>query len=271
MLDVLQNLTSRIAGNRSRAHDHSYRWSQRVVRAYGLISIVALALILVVAEATGLLGRRDAGLAARERLAAMHTIHGAVMTGRERSKLEFVRGMLDEKLAYLDEAERGKLAEVIYVQSRLHRVDPLLTLAVIRQESYWDTNAESFVGALGLMQVRPFVGKAVAERMGIVWNGPQTLTDPIKNVVIGVAYLSEMKRLYQNNELALAAYNLGPYRLKGILAGGEAVPENYRTRVMDFYKYYQRSYLAALSKDEVVPDSTLALADTDVTGLVAGQ
>lgn len=262
MLDVLHNLTSRIAGSSARAHDHSYRWSQRVVRAYGLISFAALALILVVAEGAGLLGPADASRAARERLAGMQAIHGAVLTRSDRNKLAFVRAMIDEKIAYLDDATRAELSETLYVQSRLHRVDPLLTLAVIRQESYWDTRAESFVGALGLMQVRPFVGKAVAERLGIAWEGPQTLTDPIRNVKIGVAYLAEMRRLYQNNELALAAYNLGPYRLKGILAGGEMVPENYRTRVMDFYKYYQRSYLAAITPEETASESTLALADT---------
>ena len=262
MFNVLHILSARIAGPRSSTHsDHSYRWSQRVIRAYGFISIAALALILVLAESTGLLGHRAASQATRERLSAMQAIHGSVLSKSDRTKFELVRSMLDEKLGYLGDDTRARLAEIIYVKSRLSGVDPLLTLAVIRQESYWDTHAESFVGALGLMQVRPFVGKAVAERIGVEWDGPQTLTDPIKNVKIGIAYLSEMKQLYQRNDLALAAYNLGPYRLKGILANGVSVPENYRTRVMDFYKYYQRNYLAALSKAQPAEDGSLAMAD----------
>lgn len=262
MRDVLDNITAGLAGSRSGAHpDHSYHWSRKVLRAYGLISIAALALIVVLAESTGLLGRPVVSQAARERLSAMQAIHGSVLSSSERTKLALVRTMLDEKLDYLDEQTRDELAEILYVESRLKGVDPLLTLAVIRQESYWDTHAESFVGALGLMQVRPFVGKAVAARIGVEWDGPQTLTDPIRNVKIGIAYLSEMKQLYQHNDLALAAYNLGPYRLKGILASGTSVPENYRTRVMDFYKYYQRNYLAALSKANPAGESGLALAD----------
>ncbi|MFL6257665.1 MAG: lytic transglycosylase domain-containing protein [Pyrinomonadaceae bacterium] len=80
-------------------------------------------------------------------------------------------------------------------------VDPRLIHAVIWQESKYKTDAESHVGAQGLMQLMP----AAAKRFGC-----EDRNDIESNVVAGTKYLRVLlKRFDGNVTLALAAYNAG--------------------------------------------------------------
>jgi soluble lytic murein transglycosylase-like protein len=80
-------------------------------------------------------------------------------------------------------------------------VDPRLIHAVIWQESKYKTEAESHVGAQGLMQLMP----AAAKRFGC-----EDRNDIESNVKAGTKYLRVLlKRFDGNVTLALAAYNAG--------------------------------------------------------------
>ena len=80
-------------------------------------------------------------------------------------------------------------------------VDPRLIHAVIWQESKYKTDAESHVGAQGLMQLMP----AAAKRFGC-----EDRNDIESNVTAGTKYLRVLlKRFDGNVTLALAAYNAG--------------------------------------------------------------
>ncbi|HEX8685013.1 MAG TPA: lytic transglycosylase domain-containing protein [Pyrinomonadaceae bacterium] len=80
-------------------------------------------------------------------------------------------------------------------------VDPRLLHAVIWQESKYKTDAESGVGAQGLMQLMP----ATAKRFGCEDRG-----DIEANVKAGTKYLRWLLRRFDGNvTLALAAYNAG--------------------------------------------------------------
>jgi len=80
-------------------------------------------------------------------------------------------------------------------------VDPRLIHAVIWQESKYKTDAESHVGAQGLMQLMP----ATAQRFGC-----EDRNDMAANVTAGTKYLRFLlKRFDGNVSLALAAYNAG--------------------------------------------------------------
>lgn len=107
-----------------------------------------------------------------------------------------------------------------------------LMLAVIRTESRFDAFAVSPVGALGLMQIMPETGREFAERVGVVWRGPETLFDPVANVKIGRAYLSFLHDRYGSWPRALAAYNWGPGRIERRLARGRSLPRSYASRVI---------------------------------------
>jgi soluble lytic murein transglycosylase-like protein len=76
--------------------------------------------------------------------------------------------------------------------------------AVIRTESAWQPYVVSAAGAIGLMQLMP----ETAEQLGV---DPR---DPEQNVVGGSRYLRELLDAFDDVELALAAYNAGPHRVR---------------------------------------------------------
>jgi 2-hydroxychromene-2-carboxylate isomerase len=79
-------------------------------------------------------------------------------------------------------------------------VSPLLVDSVIRVESNYNPYAVSPKGAQGLMQLMP----ATARRFGVKNN-----FDPRQNIEGGVRYLKFLQDTFQDDRLAVAAYNAG--------------------------------------------------------------
>lgn len=93
-------------------------------------------------------------------------------------------------------------------QAAAQQVDPLLLLALMRQESLFDPAARSPADARGLMQLLPSTAARVAQARGEA--PPDDLTDPDTNVALGTAYLAALLRENGGDPLrALAAYNGG--------------------------------------------------------------
>ena len=93
-------------------------------------------------------------------------------------------------------------------------VDPALVLALIKQESGFDPNAVSRVGARGLMQLMPATAVEQARRENLAPFHPDSLFRPAVNVRLGVAYLRDVLRRHGGDpSLALAHYNAGPTAL----------------------------------------------------------
>jgi soluble lytic murein transglycosylase len=89
-------------------------------------------------------------------------------------------------------------------------VDPYLVLALIRQESLFDTRARSSATALGLMQLLPSTAKRIAKQVGISSPSPEALFEPEVNLALGTQYLKDLLQRYSNNWFkAIAAYNAG--------------------------------------------------------------
>ena len=82
-----------------------------------------------------------------------------------------------------------------------HGVSASLVKAVITEESCFDPDARSPVGAIGLMQLMPATA---------AWLGVGDPTDPDANLRGGIRYLAMLKARYGETRLALAAYNAGP-------------------------------------------------------------
>ena len=120
----------------------------------------------------------------------------------------------------LPERERIALVRAILEEARRHDLDPDLVVAVIQVESAGYHLAVSRVGALGLMQILPSTGKELANRLDIVWNGPDTLFDPIINVKLGTAYLRQLADQFGSVDVALAVDRRQRIR-RFLLLGGD--------------------------------------------------
>ena len=92
---------------------------------------------------------------------------------------------------------------------------PELVLAVIRQESEFDHNANSSVGAKGMMQVMTYTARLVAKQAKLPYSKSQLKSDPHYNIKLGSYYLASLLENYEGSfPFALAAYNAGPKRVK---------------------------------------------------------
>jgi soluble lytic murein transglycosylase len=93
----------------------------------------------------------------------------------------------------------------INTHAKTEEIDPVLVMSLIRQESAFNKNAISRVGARGLMQLMPATARKLDRKLN-----KKNLTEVNKNLQAGTKYLSMLLKRYDNNIVyALAAYNAG--------------------------------------------------------------
>jgi soluble lytic murein transglycosylase-like protein len=146
--------------------------------------------------------------------------------------LDMIEARLAARARSLTSDEVMRLAEAIRAEAARFGLAPDLVLAVIEVESQFDAFAVSRVGAMGLMQILPSTGEALAKRYDQSWHGPRTLFDPVVNVRLGIAYLSELRHRFGQWPTALAAYNWGPGAIGRRLNNGAPIPARYADRVL---------------------------------------
>jgi len=88
-------------------------------------------------------------------------------------------------------------------------VDPYLVAAVVREESSYNAQARSRVGARGLMQLMPETARPMARHRGLPFNDGALLDEPSANLMLGSAHLAGLLKEFGDPRLAVAAYNAG--------------------------------------------------------------
>ena len=144
--------------------------------------------------------------------------------------------IISENNTTLDSKSIYEIAKTIYEESIKYNFNPLLITALIKTESDFNPKAVSDSYAYGLCQVRRFIAQELAENIGIEWDGAEkTLFDPVKNIQIGVYYLSILNRDFNDVKTAVIAYNQGPYAVQEQLTNNQELPNNYVNKVLDYY------------------------------------
>ena len=145
------------------------------------------------------------------------------------------------------------------------RLDDDLVLAVIQQESGGDPEAESWAGAIGLMQVMPFTfadmmagDKALADQID-----PAVMFDVPSNMRAGLRYLALAMNEHEGNYYwALASYNAGieavdDWRAVGLYAvppvGGYEETANYAQVILRNYIRHRPDVVAQIHVPDPMP------------------
>lgn len=139
---------------------------------------------------------------------------------------------------HLSEDQKKAITQTIINESKANNFDPFLITGVIAAESSFVPSAVSPCAARGLMQLTA----GVAKMMSI-----ENPFDIQENIYAGTRYLQNLRQIFKDTELTLAAYNAGPTRvarLGRIPRISETV--NYIHKVQRFYRNLQGQFHTTL-------------------------
>ena len=150
-------------------------------------------------------------------------------------------------------------------------IDPQLMRAVIKTESDWNPKSTSQKGAMGLGQVMPSVVSDYERATGKKVTNPY---DPYQNIEISAWELSNHKKKYGNDDLALMAYNWGPgnvdsYLKTGRGMNGQTVPGETQAYVPRVQGFMQGRNTQGMGGQPRIPLAAAALPGN--AGVVGGR
>ena len=121
---------------------------------------------------------------------------------------------------------------------------------MIETESKFNPDARSDAGAIGLMQLTPSTAKGIAQYTGGSRFRISDLTNPDINIRYGAWYLGHLMSKYDNERLALAAYNAGQENVdswrRAHLGIQFAETRDYISKVERLKGIYRRAYASEL-------------------------
>lgn len=145
-----------------------------------------------------------------------------------------IKSVITDYKTGLNNNEKNQITKFILKHSKMYGYDPLFLTALIITESSFNHRAKSKVGALGLMQIRPKTGRALATEANMKWRGKHTLYHPENNIALGSYYLNKLVNRFGDMKTALEAYNYGPTRTARYLRRGKRT-KKYSGKVFAIY------------------------------------
>ncbi len=165
--------------------------------------------------------------------------------------------------------------ELILKWAESRKIDPILILSLIRQESAFNEKAKSSANALGLMQMIPPVAIAEAKALKLENFQPTKLYNPDVAVQLGSYHLSKLVKQFQNSWIcAIASYNAGTPPVNKWLdlyqsLNADSVifierisfieTKNYVKSILRNYINYQRLYFSPGTPPPLSPERVSAL------------
>lgn len=168
----------------------------------------------------------------RQEAALFYGVIAELEAEAEATNIELaVLNVLDSHRLRVSPERRQAVARKIIEVGDRYDLEPELILAIIFTESSFNIEAESHVGAMGLMQLMPATASQLAAELEMEWREGKILTDPEVNILLGSFYLRKLIHRFEDLDTALAAYNVGPNRLRGLMALNGRVPRRYASKV----------------------------------------
>ncbi|MBN1129910.1 MAG: lytic transglycosylase domain-containing protein [Chitinispirillaceae bacterium] len=154
-----------------------------------------------------------------------------------------------------------EVAGLVHRSSVQFGYDPLLLVAVIKVEGVFDPMARGrFIsgahsGALGLMQLKFETAQDMARQLKLPLRGEEDLFDPEINLVLGIAYLTQLIKRFKSFKLGLLAYNQGPGVIRQSLTNKEPLSIAYYQKVLHYYYRLKKMSRASetASGDDALP------------------
>ena len=148
------------------------------------------------------------GMSDRELLAAADLACGREVWDRCINTSERTKSVLDFQQRF-----PMPFKDSVLVRAKQIGLDPAYVYGLIRQESRFVMDAQSGVGAAGLMQVMPPTARWTAKKIGLTDFKPHQITERDTNIAIGTGYLKLVLDDFAGSmPMAAAAYNAGPSR-----------------------------------------------------------
>ena len=259
---------------------HGWLAADRLQQPYTLCALeptTAPAIVSVVASHAGLLRAFDLFAIDRQDAAAREWSNAVKTLTDEQRRVAVQRaiaeGWFDRSVfgmgAVPDDTRHYSLrfplhhAADIRDQSRANGLDPSWVAGQMRAESSFMPRARSAADARGLMQLLPGTGALTAKRLGLPWNGGDSLYEPETNIRLGTAYLRHMLDRFSGLPyLAIAAYNAGPSPVERWRLARPSLEPDFFIEAMPFKE--TREYVARVLAFSVVYDWRL---NGDATGL----
>lgn len=145
-----------------------------------------------------------------------------------------------------------KYSEYVKVYAKEFNLDENLVYSVIKAESKFRPNAQSYRGAKGLMQISDITRDWAAEELNI---DEIDIFDPETNIRVGCWYLNKLYKEFGSIDLVIAAYNGGSGNVRKWLGNNEYSKDgeilhnipfeetsNYVMKVSKNYKKYNEIY-----------------------------
>jgi len=158
-------------------------------------------------------GMSDRELLAAADLACQHEVWDRCINSSERTK-----SVIDFEQRFPMPHKQAVLQRAVQIG-----IDPAFVYGLIRQESRFVMDAQSGVGAAGLMQVMPATARWTAKKIGLTDFKAQQINDRDTNIAIGTGYLKLVLDTFEGSlPMAAAAYNAGPSRSRNWRGQGDA-------------------------------------------------
>ena len=156
--------------------------------------------------------------------------------------------------------------ELIEKYAEEFNLQPAYVSAIILNESSFDLEAESRVGARGLMQLMPDTAEWIARKLRVEGYAFERMYDPESNIRFGCWYLNYLCSLFQGDPVCVTcAYHAGQGEIAGWLSMPEYSPDGvtlpldrlpegptrtYAERVTRDYGIYQAKYFSPAAPED---------------------